>query len=101
VEELSFARHLGFDWDEENSEKIWRKHKVSPFECEQTFFNRPLIVLPDEPHSRDGSRFGVLGRTDADRRLALVFTPRKSLVRVITAQDMNLAEKEVYANHEE
>jgi hypothetical protein len=101
VSEDDFSRHLGFEWDKENSDKIWRKHKVSPFECEQIFFNQPVVVAPDETHSHSELRFYVLGRTDAERLLFLVFTTRKNLVRVISARDMNRAEREVYKNHEE
>jgi uncharacterized DUF497 family protein len=101
VSEGDFSRHLGFEWDKENSDKIWLKHKVSPFECEQIFFNQPVVVAPDEAHSRAEPRFYVLGRTDAERLFFLVFTTRKNLVRVISARDMNRAEREVYKNHEE
>lgn len=101
MSETNFSRYLGFDWDKENSEKIWRKHKVSPFECEQIFFNQPIVVAPDEAHSHSEPRFYVLGRTDAARLLFLVFTTRKHLVRVISARDMSRSEKEVYRNHEE
>lgn len=96
-----FSRYLGFDWDKENSDKIWRKHKVSPFECEQDFFNQPLVVAPDEAYTHTEIRFYVLGRTDAERLLFLVFTTRRNLVRVISARDMSRAEREVYKNHEE
>ena len=34
----------GFQWDEGNSAKISERHKVSPSECEESFFNIPLIV---------------------------------------------------------
>jgi uncharacterized DUF497 family protein len=98
---LDFSRYLGFEWDERNSEKVWRKHKVSPFECEQVFFNQPLIAAPDESHSAAENRLYVLGRTDAQRLLFVVFTPRGNLVRVISARDMSRAEREVYRSHEE
>ncbi len=101
MSETDFSRYLGFDWDGLNSEKIWRKHKVSPFECEQAFFNQPLVVAPDEGHSHAEPRFYVLGRTDAQRLLFLVFTTRKDRVRVISAREMSRAEKEVYKSHEE
>jgi len=99
--EADFSRYLGFEWDEENSDKIWRKHKVSPFECEQIFFNQPLVAAPDDTHSHAETRFYVLGRTDAERLLFLVFTARKDRVRVVSARDMNRAEREVYRSHEE
>ena len=99
--ETDFSRYTGFEWDKSNAEKIWREHKVSPFECEQVFFNQPIIIAPDEAHSQTEARFYVLGRTDADRLLFLVFTVRRNLIRVISARDMSRAEREVYKNHEE
>jgi len=101
VTEADFSRYLGFEWDERNVEKLWRKHKVSPFECEQIFFNQPLVVAPDESHSSAEARFYVLGRTDAHRPLFVVFTPRRNLVRIVSARDMSRAEREVYRSHEE
>ena len=35
----------GFEWDKYNSEKIKTKHDVTPVECEQVFFNLPLIIV--------------------------------------------------------
>jgi len=87
---------IGFDWDEGNTFKNWENHKVSPFECEQVFFNKPLIVLPDEAHSSLETRYYCLGRTDRERRLFVVFTVRKKKVRVISARDMTRKEIEVY-----
>jgi uncharacterized DUF497 family protein len=100
VSEVDFSRYVGFEWDPRNSDKIWQKHKVSPFECEQLFFNQPLVVAPDEAHSHTEPRFYVLGRTDAERLLFLVFAIRKNLVRVVSARDMSRAEREVYKSHE-
>ena len=86
----------GFDWDEANSEKNWRKHKVSKVECEQVFFNSPLIIADDEKYSDFEKRWYLLGRTDMDRRLFVVFTIRKNLIRVISARNMSIKERESY-----
>lgn len=91
----------GFDWDEHNSKKIWGKHKVTPWECEQIFFNQPLIVLEDIDHSQHEERFYALGRTDRGRRLYAVFTLRGKMIRVITARDMSRKERRVYDSYEE
>jgi hypothetical protein len=99
--ETDFSKCTGFEWDRANSEKNWRKHKVTPFESEQIFFNQPLIAAPDDSHSHAEARFYVLGRTDAERLLFVVFTIRRNLIRVITARDMSRAEREVYRSHEE
>ena len=86
----------GFEWDEANSTKNWIKHKVYKTECEQVFFNIPLIVADDEKHSESEKRFFLLGRTDMDRKLFIVFTIRKNLIRIISARNMNKKEKELF-----
>jgi hypothetical protein len=87
---------VGFDWDEGNLLKNWEKHGVSAFECEQVFFNRPLIAAPDEVHSSTEPRFYALGQTDASRLLFIAFTIRGRRIRVISARDMNRRERKVF-----
>jgi hypothetical protein len=86
----------GFEWDEGNLTKNWEKHQVSALECEQAFFNRPLIALPDERHSDSEARFYALGQTDTGRRLFIVFTARANAIRVISARDMSRRERKIY-----
>lgn len=89
-------RCTGFDWDASNSDKNRIKHRVSRGETEETFFNQPLIVADDDEHSEDEPRYYVLGQTNANRLLFVVFTIRGALVRVISARDMTRNEREVY-----
>jgi hypothetical protein len=92
-------RHcLGFNWDKGNIDKNWLKHNVSPAECEQVFFNRPLVVQDDIAHSGSEQRFYALGQTDSKRTLFIAFTIRKNLIRIISARDMSRKEREVYQN---
>ena len=62
---IDWTRVVGFDWDAGNERKSVDKHGVSQTEAEQAFFNQPLLVLEDERHSADESRFHALGRTEA------------------------------------
>lgn len=89
---------LGFDWDRVNIDKNWLNHEVSPAECEQLFFNRPLVIQDDIAHSETERRFFALGKTDSNRTLFLVFTVRNNLIRVISARDMSRKERKVYDN---
>ena len=86
----------GFQWDEGNIRKIWEKHKVTPAECEQIFFNLPLVAAEDPKHSQKEPRFYTLGQTDMGRRLFSAFTIRKKLIRVISARDMSRKERKEY-----
>jgi len=89
---------VGFQWDEGNAEKNWISHRVSKSECEQLFFNQPLLIANDEKHSEFEKRYYALGKTDDNRRLFIVSTIRNNLIRVISARDMSKKEREVYQN---
>jgi len=86
----------GFDWDEGNIQKNWLKHEVSTGECEEVFFNLPLLLHPDPKHSQAEVRYYVLGQTNAGRRLFIAFTLRGTKIRVISARDMSRKERAVY-----
>jgi len=86
----------GFEWDKGNFEKNWVQHQVAQGECEQVFFNEPIIVSNDEKHSQMENRLFLLGRTDSERLLFIVFTVRKKMIRVISARDMNKKERKHY-----
>ena len=91
-----FSDFRGFDWNQGNVEKNWIKHRVTPSECEQVFFNHPLVIEEDVKHSQKEKRFYALGHTDARRVLFVVLTLRRNLIRVISARDMNSKERRVY-----
>ena len=86
----------GFEWDHGNITKNWDKHDVSVLECEQIFFNKPLIVQRDSKHSKIENRYYALGRTNLNRLLFAVFTVRNMKIRIISARDMTALEIERY-----
>ncbi len=90
------AQCVGFAWDEGNSRKNWIKHQVTPAECEQIYFNQPLIIKNDIEHSENETRFSVLGQTDDERKLFIAFAVRKDQILVISARDMSRKERTVY-----
>ena len=90
------AQCTGFEWDAGNAEKNWELHRVGRTDSEQPFFNRPVLVATDERHSSEETRYAALGRTNAGRLLAIVFTIRGTLIRVISARDMSRRERRVY-----
>lgn len=90
------AKCVGFQWDRGNATKNSDKHDVSQSECEQVFFNRPLLVKYDAEHSWAERRYFALGRTDEDRFMFVAFTIRDDQIRVISARDMTQAERRRY-----
>ncbi len=86
----------GFEWDEGNAKKNWHLHRVLDRECEEVFFNVPIIIIFDKSRKSDEVRHIALGRTDADRRLFIAFTVRNKLIRVISARDMTKGDERKY-----
>ena len=96
VSEL-IARCTGFQWDEGNLPKVWQRHHITSEECHQVFLNRPLFAARNEKHSTEEERYYAFGHTDAERHLAVIFTVRGDLIRVISARDMNRRERRAYS----
>jgi hypothetical protein len=88
----------GFEWDAGNAEKNWKRHQVTQAECEQVFGNLPLLLSVTAKASGVESRDFALGRTDAAKELAIVFTVRGKRVRVISARPMSRRERKEYAH---
>jgi uncharacterized protein len=93
---IDLSAITGFDWDDNNREKNWEKHGVLAGECEEVFFNLPLLLQPDPSHSQKEPRYYVLGQTIAGRRLFIAFTIRGEKIRVISARDMSKKERSIY-----
>ena len=89
----------GFDWDEANAQKNWERHRGTPEEAEEVFFNEPLVVRSDIRHSHGEKRYYAPGQTSFDRYLLVAFPIRRNLIRVISVREMNRREQEIYGNH--
>ena len=94
--EKEFIHFVGFQWDQGNIDKNLIKHDIENWECEQVFFNRPLLVLDDPKYLISEKRWAAFGKTDIDRLLIVIFTKRDNLIRVISAREMNKKERKFY-----
>lgn len=101
MDELILNECVGFEWDRGNQNKNRMKHSVSQTECEQVFFNQPLLLHEDIKHSQKERRMFILGKTDDERKLFLAFTIRNKLIRVISARTMSKKERDIYEQIEE
>lgn len=93
---IDLSNVTGFDWDEGNRDKNWISHQVTTEECEEVFFNLPLLLQPDPAHSKTEARYYVLGQTNAGRQLFIAFTIRNDNIRVISAREMSRKERRAY-----
>ncbi|MEK6688205.1 MAG: BrnT family toxin [Gemmatimonadota bacterium] len=90
------AQATGFDWDEGNEPKVLARHAVSRGEVEQVFFQEPLLLSFDLKHSGREAPYLALGQTVDSRLLHIVFTLRGTLIRPISARNMNRKERQRY-----
>ncbi len=93
---IEFSKIIGVDWDDGNLDKNLIKHKVYFQECEELFFNDPLLVFDDVKHSQKEERYFALGKANSNKYLFIVFTIILNKIRVISARSMNKNEKKQY-----
>jgi uncharacterized DUF497 family protein len=86
----------GFHWDDVKVDKNRIMYKIENWECEQVFFNTPLLIIGDPRHSDTEERRATFGHTDEGRLLTVVFTKRGDLIRIISARDMSRKERKFY-----
>ncbi len=94
---IDFGKIGGFDWDDANIDKNWKKHEVAFWESEEIFFNRPLLLQSDDKHSgKSESRYYALGKINKNKLLFTALTIRKNKIRIISARPMSQKEKTIY-----
>ena len=95
---FDFTVIVGFDWDAGNARKSVDKHSVSQVEAEQVLGSERIAISDDIGHSATEPRYQALGQTLTGRRLHIAFTLRSNgtLIRVISARDMNRKERARY-----
>ena len=88
---------LTFEWDPRKAAANVAKHGIS-FDEALTVFADPLARLEtDDRHSIREERLVLLGRSTADRLLAVMFTDRgPDRVRLITARQATRSERMQY-----
>ena len=91
-----FPEPKSFDWDEGNINKNWDKHRVHHLECEEIFFNEPIVTKVEKRGVSQEERVSALGVTNEGRFLFVIFTIRRGRTRVVSARDMNKKERKIY-----
>lgn len=85
-----------FTWSELKSDANIQKHGVS-FDEAKTVFNDPLaVIFDDEFHSDAESREIIIGHSNKNRLLLVVFTERDESIRIISARTATPRERREY-----
>jgi uncharacterized DUF497 family protein len=92
---------LRFEWDPRKDATNRSKHGVS-FEEASSVFSDPLGLLVDDPrHSVGEQRHVLLGSSKQHRLLAVMFTEREELIRVVSARKVTRRERKSYEEQQE
>lgn len=83
----------GFEWDEGNREKSFRKHGVNRQEAEEVFNSHPFIIV--RTAYLNEQRFQMFGESKS-RLITIIFTIRNKKIRIISARDMSKKERNFY-----
>lgn len=87
---------LKFSWDVVKARQNERKHRVS-FREATTVFGDAFSVLEDDPdHSDSEERWLLLGLSERDRLLVVVFADRGDIIRIISARRADAHERNDY-----
>ena len=85
-----------FEWDAAKANANLRKHGLS-FEEAMTVFADQLGRIEDDPrHSADEDRFVLLGISQRQRLLAIMFAERGDAIRIISARQATRQERRDY-----
>jgi hypothetical protein len=85
-----------FEWDEDKAQANFRKHGVSFGEAQTVFLDPLAITISDPDHSVEEDRFITIGASAQTRILIVVYTERKSKIRLISTRKASRAEREKY-----
>jgi len=92
----AFPESKSFDWDQGNINKNWDRHRVHHLECEEIFFNEPVVAKVEKRGVSQEERVSALSVTNQGRFLFVVFTIRRGRIRVVPARGMNKKERKIY-----
>jgi uncharacterized DUF497 family protein len=87
---------LEFEWDPQKAAANLAKHKVS-FEEAATVFGDSLgRIVADPRHSSEEVRFVLLGLSQDQRLLAVMYVDRDEAIRIISARRATRRERRTY-----
>jgi len=88
---------IRFEWDSVKAARNVRKHRIS-FEEAITVWSDPNAYFEDDwRHSESEDRGRVIGFSEKDHLLAVIFTVRADVIRIINARKVTAAEEATYA----
>jgi uncharacterized DUF497 family protein len=84
-------------WLPDVVEKLLRKHKVTPYEVEEIFFDLPRFRFHEKGRVLGENMYSVLGQTETGRYLIIFFLLKPgNRALIVSARDMDFSERKRY-----
>jgi uncharacterized DUF497 family protein len=90
LESYDYESVIGFDWDERKSELNLAKHGIDFDDASEVFY-RPIILRRSDRNNEE--RWVAIGHSE-NRLIAVVFTRRADVIRIISARRARKMKKE-------
>ncbi len=87
---------LRIEWDDDKAERNVKRHGVTFDEAATCFDDEFAFIYPDELHSDDEVRDILIGYSNRNRLLLVVFTERGDVARLISARRAEPKERKQY-----
>lgn len=88
---------IQIEWDDDKAERNIQRHEGVTFDEAATCFDDEFaFIYPDEIHSDDEARDILIGYSNRNRLLLVVFTERREVVRLISARRAEPKERKLY-----
>ncbi|MGB8644759.1 MAG: BrnT family toxin [Anaerolineae bacterium] len=88
---------IEFEWDADKAERNIKRHRIAFEEAVTAFDDNLALIFEDETHSFDEPRELLIGHSNRNRLLLIVFTERGAYsIRLISARLANGKEHKQY-----
>jgi uncharacterized DUF497 family protein len=88
---------MNFEWDDEKSERCFVQRGFDFAYAARAFFDPNRVLSADTRNSYGEDRYQIMGKID-QRLFVVVYTPRPSATRIISARKANQREVKHYEN---
>ena len=91
---IVYTNNIEFEWDEQKNKANIEKHDID-FQDAVLLFESPIIARIDDRQDYGEKRWIALGRIK-ETICVVVYTLRKSKIRIISLRKANKSEREIY-----
>ena len=92
---------MQFEWDPDKAAINWKRHRVSFEEAVEAFFDPQAVDDFDPEHSREESRFNLIGLSSRRLLFVIYAEVRKEVIRLISARKAEKKHRSIYAQQVE